>query len=65
MNDLPKILTNAQMQNLIDSNLFSVAYDPDLDGYAATPNYRYCRPETPRYIAAYENPANWYREDDL
>jgi len=43
MNDLPKTLTNKQMQNLIDSNLFSISFDPDIDGYAATPNYHRSR----------------------
>ena len=79
MNDLPKSFTYEKMQALVDANLFSIGYDEEIEGYVATPNYRYCKPEVPRYIAAFQDSVHavlkqppsatllflYFREDDL
>jgi len=43
---LPQILTDDEMDALVQANLYE--YDGDEDAHA-TPNYRYCKPETPCY----------------
>jgi len=55
---LPQILTDDEIQALVDANLYE--FDGEHDDHA-TPNYRYCKPETPCYQYDFDE-AIWKQE---